>query len=112
MIAEATVRGLIHQRHLKPGIDCARLPREAMFVAVPRKVDTILPRAAERTLPRANVARIEPNRTGSLSRGKRISVCCAISVETVLWRSGVSFAASINGRTPLPRVDAGHEHGY
>jgi hypothetical protein len=23
----------------KPGIDCARLPREAMFVALPRKVD-------------------------------------------------------------------------
>jgi hypothetical protein len=25
-------------------IDCARLPREAMFVALPRKVDTMLPR--------------------------------------------------------------------
>jgi hypothetical protein len=35
----------------KPGVDCARMPREAMFVALRRKVDTILPRAAERTLP-------------------------------------------------------------
>jgi hypothetical protein len=42
---------------LRPGIDCARLPREAMFVAVPRKVDTML--------PRANLARVERNRSGS-----------------------------------------------
>jgi hypothetical protein len=61
---------------LKPGIDCARLPREAMFVALPLKVDTML--------PRAKLARVEPNRSGSLSRGKGISVCCALSVETVL----------------------------
>jgi hypothetical protein len=61
---------LIHP--LKPGIDCARLPREAMFVALPRKVDTMLPSAAERTLPRANLPRVEPNRSGSLSRGKGI----------------------------------------
>jgi hypothetical protein len=60
---------------LKQGIDCARLPREAMFVALPRKVDTML--------PRANLTRVEPNRSGSLSRGKGISVCCALSVETV-----------------------------
>jgi hypothetical protein len=60
---------------LKPGIDCARLPREAVFVALPRKVDTMLPRAAERTLPR-----VEPNRSGYLSRGKGISVCRALSV--------------------------------
>jgi hypothetical protein len=73
-----------------------------MFVALPRKVDTILPRAAERTLPRANLARVEPKRSGSLSCGKGISVCCALSVET----------ASINSRTRLPRFDAGHEHGY
>jgi hypothetical protein len=33
---------------LKLCIDCARLPREAMFVAFPRKVDTKLPRAARR----------------------------------------------------------------
>jgi hypothetical protein len=39
-------------------------------------------------------------------------VCCALSVETVLWRSGVSFAASISSSTRLPRFDAGHEHGY
>jgi hypothetical protein len=49
---------------LKPGIDCALLPREAMFVALPRKVDTML--------PRANLARVEPNWSGSLSRGKGI----------------------------------------
>jgi hypothetical protein len=65
---------------VKPGIDCARLQREAMFVALPRNVDTML--------PRANLARVEPNRSGSLSRGKGISVCCALSVETVLWCSG------------------------
>jgi hypothetical protein len=57
-----------------------------MSVALPRKLDTILPRAAERTLPRTNLVRVEPNRSGSLSRGKGISVCCALSVETVLWR--------------------------
>jgi hypothetical protein len=62
-------------------------------------------------LPRANFARVEPSRNGSLSRGKEISVCFALSVDTVLWRSSVSFAASINNRTRLPRFDAGHEHG-
>jgi hypothetical protein len=84
--------------------------REAMFVALSRKVDTML--------PRANLARVEPNRSGYLSRGKEISVCCALSVEKVLWRSGVSFAAkwrtrtaSINSLTRLPRFDVGHEHG-
>jgi hypothetical protein len=97
---------------LKPGIYCAWLPRETIFAALPRKVDTMLPRAAERTLPRANLARVEPNQSGSLSRGKGISVCCALSAETVVWRSGVSFAASIKGRTQLPLCDAGHEHGY
>jgi hypothetical protein len=54
---------------IKPGIDCARLPREAMFIALPRKVDTMLLRAVERTLPRAKLALVEPNRSGSLSRG-------------------------------------------
>jgi hypothetical protein len=86
-------RDVITRSYFKQGIDCARLPREAMFVALPRKVDTMLPRTAELTLPRANLARVEPNRSGSLSRGKGISVCCALPVETVLWRSGVSFAA-------------------
>jgi hypothetical protein len=33
---------------------------------------------------RAKLARDEPNRSGSLSRGKGISVCCALSVETVM----------------------------
>jgi hypothetical protein len=63
-----------------------------MLVALPRKVDTMLPRAAERTLPLANLERVEQNRSGSLSRGKGISACCALSVETALWCSGVSFA--------------------
>jgi hypothetical protein len=74
----------------------------------------MLPRAAERILPRANLARVEPNWSGSLSRVKGISVCCALSV---LWHFGVSFAAkwrtgtaSINSRTWLPLFDAGHEH--
>jgi hypothetical protein len=82
------------------------IAREAMFVALPRKVDTMF--------PRANLTRAEPNRSGSLSRCKGTSVCCALSVETVetaLWSSGVSFAASINSRARLPRFDAGHEHG-
>jgi hypothetical protein len=57
-----------------------------MFVALPRKVDTMLPRAAEQTLLRANLARAEPNGSGSSSRCKGISVCCALSIETVLWR--------------------------
>jgi hypothetical protein len=61
----------------KPGIDGARLPREAMFVALLRKVDTML--------PCANLARVEPNRSGSFFRGKGISVSGALSVETVLW---------------------------
>jgi hypothetical protein len=69
---------------VKPGIDCVPLPREAMFVALPRKDETILPRAAERTLPRAHLERVEPNRSASLSRGKGISVRCALSVETLL----------------------------
>jgi hypothetical protein len=56
-----------------------------MFVALPRKVDTMLPRAAERALPRANLAVVEQNWSGTLSRGKGISMCCALSVETVLW---------------------------
>jgi hypothetical protein len=73
-----------------------RLPREAMIVALPRKVDTMLPLAAERTLPRTNLARVEPNRSGTLSRGKGISVCCALSVETVL--------CLINSHTRLPRA--------
>jgi hypothetical protein len=66
------------------GIDCAQLPREAMFIALPRKVNTILLRAAEQTLPRANLAHVKPNQSGSLSRDKGISVCCSLSVETVL----------------------------
>jgi hypothetical protein len=47
-----------------------------MFVVLPRKVYTMLPRGI--------LARFEPNRSGSLSLGKRISMCCALSVETVL----------------------------
>jgi hypothetical protein len=39
------------------------------------------------------LARLEPNRSSFLSRGEGISVCCALSVETVLLRSGVSFLA-------------------
>jgi hypothetical protein len=38
-----------------------------MFVALPRKVDTMLPDPAERTLPRENLARVEPNRSGFFS---------------------------------------------
>jgi hypothetical protein len=83
------------RKFLKPGIDCARLPREAVFVALRRKVHTML--------PCENLARVELNRSGFLSRGKGISVCCAPSVETVLClRDSV---------TRLPRFDAPHEHG-
>ena len=84
-----------HLKCLKTGIECARLPREAVFVALPRKVDTML--------PRANLAPVEPNRSGSLSSGKWISVYCALSVETV-WELR-------NDRTRLQRFIAGHEHG-
>jgi hypothetical protein len=69
-------------------------------------------------LPRANLAHVEPNRSCFLSRDKGILVCCALSVETVLWCSGVSFAekwrtgtASFKSCTRLPRFNAGHEHG-
>ena len=83
-----TVRQVIFEcviyKRVKLGIGSARLPREAVFVALRSKVDTMLPRAAERTLPHSNLARVEPNRSGSLSRRKGISVCCALSVETVL----------------------------
>jgi hypothetical protein len=74
-------------------IYCARLPREAVFVVLPRKVDNMLPRTAEGTLPRTNLAHAEPYRSGSLSCGKGISVCCARSVET-----GVPvFPSQLNG---------------
>jgi hypothetical protein len=69
-----------------------------MLVDLPRKVDTMLSRAAERTLLCANLAHVERNRSGSLSRGKGISVCCDLSVETVLCRG----TASINSHTRLP----------
>jgi hypothetical protein len=66
-----------------------------MFVALPRKVDTML--------GRANLARVEPNLSGSLSSGKGISVCCALSVETVLCLR--------NSVHQQPHAAAGHEHG-
>jgi hypothetical protein len=43
-----------------------------MFVVLPRKVDSMLPGAG-----------VEPNRGCPLSRGKGISLCCSLSVETV-----------------------------
>jgi hypothetical protein len=73
----------ILDRHVKQGIDCARPQREAMFVALPRKVDTMLPPAAEQILSHVNLARVEQNRSSSLFRVKG-----------------------------LPRFDARHEHGY
>jgi hypothetical protein len=48
----------------------------------------------------ANLAHVEPNQSGSLPHGKGISVCCALSVETVL----------INSSMRLLRFDAGHKH--
>jgi hypothetical protein len=56
-----------------------------MFVALPHKVDTMLLHAAEQTLLRMDLVRVEPNWSGSLSRGKGISVGCSLSVETILW---------------------------
>jgi hypothetical protein len=41
---EALLVFLFHA--LNSGIHCARLPREAMFVALLRKVDTVLPRVS------------------------------------------------------------------
>ncbi|PNF34940.1 hypothetical protein B7P43_G01404 [Cryptotermes secundus] len=55
-------------------------------------------------------ARVEPNRISSLSRGKGISVCCALSVETVLRLLRNWGTASIKSRTRLPHFAAGHEH--
>jgi hypothetical protein len=78
-----------------------RLLREAVFIALPLKVSTML--------LRANLVHVEPNWSGSLSCVKGISVCFALSVETVLWCSGVSFAVLINGCTRLLHFDAGHE---
>jgi hypothetical protein len=76
-----------------------------MFVALPRKVETMFLRAAEQTLSHANLVRVEPNRSGSLTRGKGISVFCARSVETVVWCS--------NSVDQQPRSMLGkHEHGY
>jgi hypothetical protein len=53
---------LILQKHnmsfLKPGIDCMRLPREAIFFVLPRKVDTILPRALQNEHCRAPTWRV------------------------------------------------------
>jgi hypothetical protein len=69
-----------------------------MFVALPRKVDTML--------PRAKLALVEPNRSDPSFRGEGMSVCCALSVETVLWRSGVSFAAKWSVDQQLPLFDA------
>jgi hypothetical protein len=43
---------------VKPGIGCARLPREAMFVALPRKVDDILPRERKNEHCRARTWRV------------------------------------------------------
>jgi hypothetical protein len=69
-------------RRLKPGIDCVRLPR---------KFDIMLPRAAEPGRPRTKLASVEPHRSTSSSRGIGISACCALSVEIVLWSSGISL---------------------
>jgi hypothetical protein len=76
-----------------------------MFVALPRKVDTMLPRVAERTMPRSNLARVEPNLSGSLSRGKGISLCC---IHGDLARTDEQRRSQPNTAAAL---DAGnHEH--
>jgi hypothetical protein len=66
-----------------------------MFVALPLKVDT--------TLPCVFLVFVVFFRSGSLSRGKGISVCCVLSVETVLC-----LRDSVDQQ---PRFDVGHEHG-
>jgi hypothetical protein len=66
--------------HLKSGIDCARLPREAMFVALPRKVETMLLRAAERTLPRAKLGACRAKSERLFDpRQRDFSVLCSFS---------------------------------
>jgi hypothetical protein len=63
---------------LKPYIDCVRLPREAMFVALPRKVDTMLPKVAARTWVERGSnpgCRGGKSATNSLSYGTAPSEC-------------------------------------
>jgi hypothetical protein len=94
---------------LKPGIDYTRLPREAMLVALSRKVDTMM--------PRANLTRVEPNRSGSLSRSK-FSVLCSFSWDGLVseeqrpstaargCRTSMLDTNTVNKRTSLPRKNS------
>jgi hypothetical protein len=79
-----------------------------MFVALPRKVDTILPRAAERTLPRLS------SQIGAVLCPAAKGFQCVVlfqlrpscGVPVFLSRQ---IGESINSRTRLPRFEAGHE---
>jgi hypothetical protein len=100
------------RKNSKPGIDCALLPLEAVFVALPRKVDTMLPRATERTLPRTNLARVEPNRSDFCPAAKGFQ--CAVlfkSRRSCVWgtasrgcRASMLDTNTVNKRTSLPRT--------
>jgi hypothetical protein len=79
-----------------PGIDCARLSREAMFVALPRKVDTMLPRVS--------------SQIGAVFCPAAKGFQCAVLFQ-LRWSCG-GGTASINSRKRLPRFHAGHEHGH
>jgi hypothetical protein len=70
-----------------------------MFVALPRKIDTVL--------PRANFARVE--KIGAVFCPAVKGFQCAVLFH--LRRSENWGTASIKSRTRLSRFDAGHEHG-
>jgi hypothetical protein len=70
---------------LQPGIDCARLPREDLFAALPRKVDTILTR--ELGACRAKSERFFVPRQGNFS------VLCPFS-----WHGLMAFRCFFRGK--------------
>jgi hypothetical protein len=55
------------------------MPRVAMFVALPRKVDTMLPRAAQQTLPRELGAHRAKSERFFVPRQRDFSVLCSFS---------------------------------
>jgi hypothetical protein len=106
-------------QYIKPGIDCTQLLRKAMFVALPRKVNTMLPCAAEWTLPRANLAHIEPNWSGFfVPRQRDVSVLCSFSSDSLVseeqrrstaapgCRPSMLDTNTVNKRMNFPRMNS------
>jgi hypothetical protein len=82
-----------------------------MFVTLLRKVDTMLPRAAGRTLPRVSskIGAVLCQASKGFQRAALFQLRWSCGVPLFLSRQGTAL---INGRTRLPRFDDGHEHGY